>query len=75
MIIERCKGCPFFEKHLVHTVAGFFVKRGVGDGTCKQAATGLPFPLGRIQIPDENRIPEVCPLRHGDVLVQIGPGK
>lgn len=77
IVVEKCKDCPFFERTVVHAIADLLMKRDASlkTGTCKQNAGGLAFPLGRFQIPDENKIPEACPLRYGDVLVQIKAGQ
>jgi hypothetical protein len=73
IVVEKCAGCPFFERTVVHALADWFAKRdpGLRTGTCKANAGGLAFPLGRIQIPDETRVPDVCPLRRGDVVIQL----
>lgn len=75
IIVEHCTDCPFFERTAVHALVDIFARRVAGQasrsGTCKHGAGAQPFPIGRIHVPDETRVPDACPLRHGDCLVQL----
>lgn len=73
--IGRCVDCPFFERGVVGALADAVRKSPTKTGACNFNAGGLPFPLGRQQIPNAEGAPPVgCPLRNGDCLIQIKDG-
>lgn len=69
--VSKCAECPFFERTGVVMLVDWFAKREARSGTCKYNGCGKPFPLGRIHILDETIVPTTCPLREGDVVIQI----
>lgn len=70
--VSACAECPFFERNALTLLADWLAKREARSGTCKHNGCGQPFPLGRIAVADETIIPDICPLRQGDVIVQLG---
>lgn len=69
--VARCTDCPFFERTGVNVFADWLIKRPPSSGTCKYHADGQQWPIGRVAIADSAAIPSGCPLRHGDVVIQL----
>ena len=72
--ITKCAECPFFERTGISLIADRLMKSATRSGTCKFHGCGQPFPFGRTNIADEAAVPPGCPLRGGEVIIQIGAG-
>lgn len=70
--VTRCVECPFFERGVGSFLADRLLKSSTKSGTCKFHGCGQPFPFGRVNVPDETTVPPNCPLRSGQVLIQLG---
>lgn len=72
IIVDRCSDCPFFERTVVHAVFEFLSKTPKPQGGfCKYNGLGQGMLIGRLHVQDATNIPETCPLRSGDVLIQL----
>lgn len=77
LTVENCEMCPFMERTMISRVADWFASRNNADtnspptGTCKHAAEGRPFPMGRIHIQDLKSPPEACPLKLGPTMIRL----
>lgn len=71
IVVGRCADCPFFERTVLNFVSEFVQKQGTRGGACRYNGLGQSFPLGRMPVTDENDLPQICPLRVGDCLIQI----
>lgn len=76
IVVEKCADCPFYERTIAHVLVEMIAKQPrARGGLCKYNGLGQGLLVGRLYIADEAAIPEVCPLRAGDVVVQLGRGR
>lgn len=70
--VAKCDACPFFERTVINPLVEWLAKTTTRSGACRYNGMGMTFPMGRMHIPDADRIPDNCPLKLGDCVIRLG---